>query len=209
MATSFQECIAMDLKFYKGRILLHLIDHHTTRLSVSSFVKSKEPEVIFNAIFKSWIQVYGAPEKFLTDNGREFAKSKFIDMAKSINITVKVTAAESQFSNGLVERHNFMIADMMDNVLEKSQHLDMDLTLAWCLNAKNSLANLHGFSPFQLVFGQNLKLPSTFTDKPPVLIQHDTSTILTDNLAAIHKARQVFILSESSERIRRALNNNV
>ena len=120
MATSFQECIAMDLKFYKGRILLHLIDHHTTRLSVSSFVKSKEPEVILNAIFKSWIQVYGAPEKFLTDNGREFAKSKFIDMAKSINITVKVTAAESQFSNGLVERHNFMIADMMDNVLEKS-----------------------------------------------------------------------------------------
>ena len=89
--------------------------------------------------------MYGAPEKFLTDNGREFAKSKFIDMAKSINITVKVTAAESQFSNGLVERHNFMIADMMDNVLEKSQHLDMDLTLAWCLNAKNSLANLHGF----------------------------------------------------------------
>ena len=209
MATSFQECIAMDLKFYKGRILLHLIDHHTTRLSVSSFVKSKEPEVILNAIFKSWIQVYGAPEIFLTENGREFAKSKFIDMAKSINITVKVTAAESQFSNGLVERHNFMIADMMDNVLEKSQHLDMDLTLAWCLNAKNWLANLHGFSPFQLVFGQNLKLPSTFTDKPPVLIQHDTSTILTDNLAAIHKARQVFILSESSERIRRALNNNV
>ena len=130
MTTSFQECIAMDLKFYKGRILLHLIDHDTTRLSVSSFVKSKEPEVILNAIFKSWVQVYGAPEKFLTDNGREFAKSKFIDMAKSINITVKVTAAESQFSNGLVERHNSIIADMMDNVLEKSQHLDIDLTLA-------------------------------------------------------------------------------
>ena len=51
-ATSFQECIAMDLKFYKGRVLLHLIDH-ATRLSVSSFVKSKE------AIFKSWIQRYG------------------------------------------------------------------------------------------------------------------------------------------------------
>ena len=29
MATSFKERIAMDLKFYKGRILLHLIDHAT------------------------------------------------------------------------------------------------------------------------------------------------------------------------------------
>ena len=45
IATSFQECIAMDLKFYEGRILLHLIDH-APRLSVSSFVKLKEPEVI-------------------------------------------------------------------------------------------------------------------------------------------------------------------
>ena len=42
MATSFQECTAMDLTFYKGRILLHLIDH-ATRLSVSSFVNSEEP----------------------------------------------------------------------------------------------------------------------------------------------------------------------
>ena len=76
MATSFQECIAMDLKFYKERILLHLIDH-TTRLSVSSFVKSKEPEVILKAIFISWIQIYGAPEKFLTDNSGEFTNSEY------------------------------------------------------------------------------------------------------------------------------------
>ena len=98
MATSFQECIAMDLKFYKGRILLHLIDH-ATRLSVSSFLKSKEPEVILKTIFKSWIQIYSATETFLTDNDKEFANSKFIDMAESMNITVKVTAAESPFSN--------------------------------------------------------------------------------------------------------------
>ena len=125
----------------------------------------------------------------MTDNGGEFANSKFINMAESMNNTVKVTAAESPFSNGLVERHNFIIADMMDKVLEESQHLDMDLTLAWCLNAKNSLAKVHGFSPFQLVFGQNSKLPSTFTNKTPALLQYDNSKILIDNVTALHKAR--------------------
>ena len=70
---------------------------------------------------------HGAPEKFLTDSGGEFANSKFLDMAESMNITVKVTTAESPFSNGLVERHNFIIADMMDKVFEESQHLDMVL----------------------------------------------------------------------------------
>ena len=71
MATSFQECIVMDLKFYKHRILLHLIDD-ATRLSVSSFVKSKGPEAILTAIFRWRIKIFGAPEKFLRDNGREF-----------------------------------------------------------------------------------------------------------------------------------------
>ena len=27
LATKFKECVAMDLKFYKGKILLHFIDH--------------------------------------------------------------------------------------------------------------------------------------------------------------------------------------
>ena len=145
MALSFQECIAMDLKFYKARILLHLIDH-ATRLSLSSFVRSKEPEVILKGIFKSWIQIYGAPGKFLADNSSKFANSKFTDIAEYMNITVKKTAVELSFSIGLVERHNFVITDIIDKVLEKSQHLNMDLTLVWCLHAKSSLVNIHGFS---------------------------------------------------------------
>ena len=132
-------------------------------------------------------------------------------MIESMNITVKVTMSPFRNSllesNSLLERHNLIIADMIDKVLEESKHLDMDLTLAWCLNAKNSQANVHGFSTFQLVFGQNPKLPSTSINKPPALIQHDTSEILTDNVTVLQKARQAFIISESSEEIQRASNN--
>ena len=70
-------------------------------------------------------------------------------MCEAMNITVKVTVAESPFSNGLIERHNMIIANMLDKILE-DQQLDLDITLS-CLNAKTSLANIHGFSPFQLV----------------------------------------------------------
>ena len=78
LATTFQECIAMDLKFYKKRILLHLVDH-ATRLSSLTVIPSKDPEVVIKAIFKSWIQVYGSAEKFMSDNGGEFANKKFIE----------------------------------------------------------------------------------------------------------------------------------
>ena len=48
---------------------------------------------------KIWIQIHGAPEKFLTGNRGEFANSQFVEMCKTMNITVQITAAESPFSN--------------------------------------------------------------------------------------------------------------
>ena len=54
LATAFQECVAIDLRFYKGKVLLHLTDH-ATRLSASTFVPPKETNVIINAIFRSRI----------------------------------------------------------------------------------------------------------------------------------------------------------
>ena len=81
-----------------------------------------------------------------------------------MNITVKVTAVESPFSNGLVPRYNFIIADMMDKVLEESQHFDMDLTLAWCLNGKNS--------PCMVFHHCNLCLDKTPNYHLPLLTNH-------------------------------------
>ena len=124
----------MNLKFYNGNILLHLVNH-ATRLSSSKIIKSKEPKEITDKIFKIWIQIYGAPEKCLTDNRGEFANSQFLEMCEAMNITVKVTAAESPFSNGLVERHNMIIANMLDQILE-DQPLDLDTALSWCSNAE-------------------------------------------------------------------------
>ena len=80
---------------------------------------------------------------------------------------------------------------MLDKILE-DQQLDLDIALSWCLNAKNLLANIHGFSPIQLIFGQNLKPLSTFNDKPPTFTPSDINKILTDNLIALHTARKAF-----------------
>ena len=128
-------------------------------------------------------------------------------MCEAMNITVKVTAAETQH-NGLVERNNMIIANMLDMILE-DQQLDLVIALSWWLNAKNSLANGHGFSPFQLVFGQNPKLPSIFNDKPPAFTPSDTNQVLNDNLIALHEAKEAFISSENSEKIRSALSTNI
>ena len=180
MSNTFLGTVAMDLKHYKGKILLHVVDH-CSRLSASAIIPNKQPETIIKYIFKSWISVFGSPTKFLTDNGRKFANNMFTNMCEGLGIVTKTTAAESPWSNDLVERHNLILADMLDKVLEETQctlerhnliladMLDkvlketqcaLELAVAWCVNAKNSLSNIHGFCPFQLAIGKNPKLPS-------------------------------------------------
>ena len=75
-ASNFQEVVAMDLKFFDGKILLHMIDH-ATRLSACTRIPSKRPEAIIKAFFSHWISVYGSPNKFLSDNGGEFINEEF------------------------------------------------------------------------------------------------------------------------------------
>ena len=208
MATKFLETVAMDLKFFEGKIILHLIDH-LTRLSNAIIIPDKRPKTVISAIMKNWISIYGASNKFLFDNGGEFANHEMLETAEQFGITIKTTAAESPWSNGLVERHNQTLANMVNKVLDDT-NCGLEIALAWSVNAKNSLHNVHGFSPYQLALGYNPKLPSTLNNELPSMNTNvQSSKILRDNLNALHSARKAFIESENSERIKRALNHNI
>ena len=208
MASKFKETVAMDIKTYDGKYILHLIDH-ATRLSTARRVPNKQPETIVKAILHSWISVYGPSEKFLTDNGGEFVNEDLIALAESFGIIIKTTGAEAPWSNGLVERHNRVLGEMLNKIIDGC-HCTLDVALAWAVNAKNSLANVHGFSPYQLVLGSNPVLPSVLHDKVPALSSAiDAEKYLLDHLQALHIARQSFIQAESSSKIRQALNSNV
>ena len=123
----------MDLKFYHGWIILHLIDH-ATRLSVAVQVPSKHPKAIFNAILRSWISIYGSADQFLTDNGGEFVNDDFLKLCEAFNIKVKTTGAKALWSNGLVERHNLVLSEMLNKVLEDTKY-PFDIALQWCVNS--------------------------------------------------------------------------
>ena len=61
-------------------------------------------ETIIKKILEIWTSVYGKPQKFLTDNGGEFANADFLKMAEQLRIDVKTTAVESAWSNEVAER---------------------------------------------------------------------------------------------------------
>ena len=86
LASDFNQTVAMDLK---------VIDKHLVLHSQACLVKNKKAETIVHAVMTHWIQIFGAPESFLTDNGGEFVNSSLLELAETMNITLKTTAAES------------------------------------------------------------------------------------------------------------------
>ena len=207
MATTFLETVALDIKFYGSKPILHLIDLYT-KLSAAALMPNKQPLTVVNTILKIWVSVYGATNKFLVDNGGEFANLDFINTAEQFGITIKTTAGYSPWSNGTVERHNQTLGHMLEKVLEEEK-CDLSTAVSWYVSAKNSLHNVNGFTPFQLSIGTNPKLPSTLSDELPALTTKPTSKVLSEHLYALHKAREAFVESENSDKIRRALTHNV
>ena len=108
-------------------------------------------------------------------------------MCEALGITVKTTAAESPWSNGLVERRNLVLSEMLDKIIDETD-CGVSLAVSWCVNAKNSLHNVHGFSLYQLTLGKNPKLPSTLSDKVLALTNKPVSKVISQNLEALHKA---------------------
>ena len=208
MAKTFNETVGMYLKecSHSPKIwFLHLVDHATCH-SASCVIYTKRKQEIIKKIFQIWISIFGSAKKFLVDNGGEFDNDEFRSLCENVNIGICTTAAESPWSNGIVERHNatrgFSVQKIMDDL-----KCDLSLPVAWNVSAKNALHNVHGFNPNQLVFGKDPNFHTVVRNKPPALLGKMTSEIVACNLNAMHPARQAFIKSESAEKLRRALHH--
>ena len=131
----------------------------------------------------------------------------FIEMCEQMNITVKNTAGRSPWSNGIVERHNLVISEMLEKVLAESK-CDFDAALSWCLTAKNSLQNVNGFTPYQIAIGRNPTFPMAVENDLPANTSVPVSDVVRNNLNTMHQARETYIKLENSQKLKRSVSSN-
>ena len=150
LASRFNEWVALDMKDIKGNKILHLIDLFS-KYSFAVRVPNKESLTIINTIFKYWVAYFRCPSNILTDNGCEFDNQYFRDMCQNLNIIVRMTGAESPWSNGVCKRYNRVIEECVIKTVEDTK-CSFDVAVAQAVSAKNTLNTVHGFSPNQVVF---------------------------------------------------------
>ena len=207
LANNFNEVLQLDLFFIDTKVILHMIDS-ITKLSACALIKSKSAEHVMDGMLRFWISIFGAPQKMHTDNGGEFSNSIISELTEKFNITIHTTAAESPWANGTTERHNAIIKEMVLKTMADTG-CSLSIALMWATNAKNTLSNVNGFSPYTLVYGRNPNLPNLLNNKLPAMSEETECKLLREHLEAKAKAREAFIKAESSEKINRALTHNI
>ena len=151
------------------------------------------------------MSIFGAANKFLMDNGGEFAKDKILELGNQFGINTKHTAAYAPWANGINERNHASVDIMMEKMLEDLLQLSEETALQYAVSIRNCSMCVHGFTPAQLAIGQNPRLPSALSDGLPALEGEATSSVIVEHLNTTASARKPFASVQTSAKLKKAL----
>ena len=170
-------------------------------------IKDKKPSTIIKAFHNVWIEDGpGIPSKgTMTDNRGEFRNEEFKEIASKYGIKISVTAGNSPWSNGKVERNHYTIDKTISKLREDDPELALEDALSTAIYAHNLQINKTGFSPRQITFGKQGVVPGITIGNPasmePVVESDVMRKILTDR----QKAEEVYRKIDSNERLQKAM----
>ena len=206
------QIVSIDLKVcddrYSGKYICYLIDMYS-RFTAATFIKDKKPDTIVCCIMQQWVSLFGLMGGLHSDIGGEMSNEIMEDVAHKLGIKSTTTSSYSPHQNGLNERNHAVVDLMVTRMMASDKTLSSEMALRWALNAKNSLENYHGFSPYQLHIGRNPIMPSVTRDGPSSYETECKSESFAANLNAMHSARQEFTQAECSTILKKALKSKI
>ena len=206
------EIVTIDLKMcaqgFGAKYICYLIDMFS-RFTAAALINDKLPDTIVMVIMQKWVCLFGVMGGIHTDIGGEMSNDLVEDVAHKLGIKSTTTASYSPHQNGINERNHGVVDLMITRMMASDQTLSSEMALCWALNAKNSMENCYGFTPYQLHIGCNPRMPSVTRDGPPSYENHTKSESFAMNLNAMHAARKEFTHAESSAILKKALKSRV
>ena len=108
--------------------------------------------------------VVGPPCKLCSDQGRNFESNLFSDLYKAFNVTKSHMTPYHPMGDGLVERMNRSLLNLLRAFAQKSSDWENHLQLLM-LN-RTSKHTSTGMSPYEIIFGRNppsIHVPELYT----------------------------------------------
>ncbi|HIG85417.1 MAG TPA: hypothetical protein EYQ25_00045 [Planctomycetes bacterium] len=181
------------------------------------------PADVARAIERFWIDVYGPPKFFFFDGGPEFAGPLFEAVLGLYGIKPLGSASESPFSNGIVERRNYLIkigavSLLHDASLGHEYGIEIVVGVPEAVyrscNASNRIINVDGMPPIQVFTGNCPRIPG-FSDSSVEELSHaaadanDTNRDVVRSIVLRQAAHEHVYRAENSRALKQALLDSV
>lgn len=141
-----------------NRYILVMTDYHSKWVEAVALPTASASDAA-RGFVENVVLWHGAPDKLLTDRGRHFVASLIEDIFKLMQTNHATTTAYHPQTNGLCERFNRTLADMI-SMYVSSNHSDWDEFLPYLLFDYNSSHHdTMGYTPFFLLHGHEPNLP--------------------------------------------------
>lgn len=132
---------------------------YATRYAITRALPTSCATDVADFLLHDIILLHGAPRQLLTDRGRNFLSKVIADILRSSATQHKLTTSYHPQTNGLTERFNRTLTDMLSMYVSNDHH-DWDIALPYVTFAYNSSRHATaGFSPFYLLYGREPTLP--------------------------------------------------
>jgi transposase InsO family protein len=158
--------------------LLVTIDKFSKWVEVHPITNLRVEQVV--VFFTKIIHRFGVPNSIITDNRSQFTGRKFLEFYDKHHIHVDWAAVAHPQTNGQLERANDMILQglkprIFDRLNKSGRKWLQELpAVVWSLRTTPSRAT--GFSPFFLVYGAEVVLPTDLEYRSPRVKSCDEGT---------------------------------
>ena len=193
LATYPFERVAVDITematSVKGnRYALVIMDYFSKYVRVYPMPDQKT-ETILDGVL-DWVYDFGVPEKLHSDQGSQFEAGLFKIMCDRLGIRKTRTTPYRPQSDGMVEKFNGTLKDMISKYIKKDgSDWDVDIK-AYSFAYNSSVHHTTGHTPFSLVHGFEPRTPLDAELGPPQRLV-PVRSYAEDRLAAMRAAREL------------------
>uniref|UniRef100_A0A0V0J4Q4 Gag-Pol polyprotein n=1 Tax=Schistocephalus solidus TaxID=70667 RepID=A0A0V0J4Q4_SCHSO len=174
--------------------LLVMIDYFTKWTEAIPLLRQDAASVA-NAINRTWISRWGSPLSFHSDCGSNFESQLMQEVCGLLDVRKTHTIPYHPEGNGLVERTNRTIHNILLAFTNDGHQHDWDVHLPFCLLAyRGTTHSSTGFTPHYLWTGRDLRLPVDLRYPLPAPEQTTPQTFAT-------KLREVIRSAHNAARI--------
>ncbi|UYV61797.1 K02A2.6-like, partial [Cordylochernes scorpioides] len=162
---------------------------YLTRYAITRALPSADAQQVAKFVLEDVVLKHGAPREIITDRGRVFQSKLISELTGLCSSAQRFTTAYHPQTNGLNERLNKTLADMLSMYVDVEQK-EWDVILPFITFAYNTAKqDTTGFTPFSLIHGREAE--TTLDTLFPLLKDEDQEDYNREIVTRAEETRQL------------------